>query len=83
MKRIFLYGISAVFLCLLFLCANNGSAQIANTALDGNVTDISGAIVPGATITIGLNRYAVLGRFSRLWPSVVPDQAFLFALLPA
>jgi hypothetical protein len=31
----------------------------------------------------GLNRYAVLGRSSRLWSSVVLDQAFLFALLPA
>jgi hypothetical protein len=32
---------------------------------------------------IGLNRYAVLGRSSRLWPCVVPDQAFLFAILSA
>ena len=35
------------------------------------------------TIAIGLNRYAVLGRSSRLWWSVVPDQASLFAILHA
>jgi hypothetical protein len=34
-------------------------------------------------ISIGLNRCAVHGRSSRLWSSVVLDQAFLFALLPA
>jgi hypothetical protein len=32
---------------------------------------------------IGLNRYAVLGRSSRLGPSVVPDQASLFAIFHA
>jgi hypothetical protein len=31
---------------------------------------------------VGLNRYAVLGRSSRLWSSVVPVQASLFAILP-
>jgi len=34
-------------------------------------------------VSIGLNRYAVLGRSSRLWSSVVPDQVSLFAILHA
>ena len=37
----------------------------------------------GIVMRFGLNRYAVLGRSSRLWSSVVLDQAFLLALLPA
>jgi hypothetical protein len=32
---------------------------------------------------IGLNRSAVLGRSGRQWPSVLPDQSFLVAVLPA
>jgi hypothetical protein len=38
-------------------------------------------IVDGECVAVGLNRYAVLGRSSWAWPSVVPDQAFLFTLL--
>jgi alpha-L-rhamnosidase len=33
--------------------------------------------------SLGLNRYAVLGRSGRLWSSVVPDQVSLFAILHA
>lgn len=47
MKRFSVFAISTVFLGLLFLSASIGSAQIANTSLDGNVADASGAIVPG------------------------------------
>jgi hypothetical protein len=50
------------------------SSTSAWTAADNVVHNIIG---------LGLNRYAVLGRSSRLWSSVVLDQAFLLALLPA
>ena len=42
-------GIAAVFfLSLLLFCANSGWAQVLYGTVTGNVTDQSGAVVPGA-----------------------------------
>ena len=47
-----LFRFSAVSLVLLFACPAAAGAQAVNGTLLGNVSDVSGFILPGVTVTI-------------------------------
>src|SRR6478736_8664610 len=47
----FLFSPIFVCLCVLFLSTNSSFAQAGRGAINGSVSDASGAIIPGATVT--------------------------------
>jgi len=52
-QKQFLIGSAATALCLLLLASTTASAQLSTTAtVRGNIQDTSGAVLPGATVTL-------------------------------